>query len=392
MYSGKLGRTNNFRKGASGDDTLFHLRSIIRMASGASTSTDFTKLLQAGLPSVKSDLHVALSKVMDFNDMPREVSDRVSEYYKACLDYNLVGGKLTRARIVCEAVWACRGGDLTENSNELNAALVLGWAVEILQAFFLIEDDVMDNGETRRGRPCWFRVPTIGVANAINDGLLLEQLLYRLIESNEYTKAYSIPACAILRDAAMRTVLGQHLDTSPPDSVTQFTREQWLSVVRFKTAFYTFILPVELGILVSGRTFTGEDLRAVRRVNLMIGELFQAQDDILDCFGDPTVIGKIGRDIEEGKCTWLLYTALAETRTLASDTYQELVDLFSSPRSPTSVQRVKSIYKDIQIESLFESFTTDLNTEINSTIDSISSAELQDLCRWIHATTHKRQK
>lgn len=84
-----------------------------------------------------------------------EISDGL-QHLKEVLEYNVMGGKCNRGLMVIGAMkHLISDRELTKE--EENGALVLGWCVEWVQAFFLVADDIMDNSELRRGKPCWYR-------------------------------------------------------------------------------------------------------------------------------------------------------------------------------------------------------------------------------------------
>jgi farnesyl diphosphate synthase len=96
--------------------------------------------------------------------------------------------------------------------------------------------------------------------------------------------------------------LGQLLDlTSQPldqsMDLDRFSMERLTSIFKYKTAFYSFYLPVALGMILSGVTDKKLYDKA-REILCIMGEYFQIQDDFLDCYGTPEIIGKVGTDIQ----------------------------------------------------------------------------------------------
>ena len=63
------------------------------------------------------------------------------------------------------------------DADRLLQAMTVGWCVELLQAFFLVSDDIMDSSLTQRGQVYWYQKPGIGL-DAINDAILLEACIY----------------------------------------------------------------------------------------------------------------------------------------------------------------------------------------------------------------------
>ena len=89
----------------------------------------------------------------------------------------------------------------------------------------------------------------------------------------------------------------------------RFTEKKYKSIVKYKTAFYSFYLPVAAAIYMAG--IDEEKEHAIAEMILPeMREFFQIQENYLDLFRDPSVTGKIGTDVQDNKCSWLVVQCL----------------------------------------------------------------------------------
>ncbi|XP_034410273.1 farnesyl pyrophosphate synthase isoform X2 [Cyclopterus lumpus] len=276
--------------------------------------------------------------------------------FREVLVYNSPGGKRNRGLSVIASLRDLLPPTrLTQDT--VQRALLVGWCIELLQAFFLVADDIMDGSVTRRGRSCWYKKDGIGL-DAINDSFLLEAAIYRLLRRHCRDQPYYVHLLELFTETSFQTELGQALDlmTSTPGQIdlNRFTMERYKAIVKYKTAFYSFYLPVAAAMYIAGIE-SEEEHNNAKHILLEMGEFFQIQDDYLDCYGDPAVTGKIGTDIQDNKCSWLVVTAL---ETMTPEQRAELKACYGR-HDDASIEKVKALYCTLQMPTLYHKYEED---------------------------------
>jgi geranylgeranyl diphosphate synthase type I len=253
------------------------------------------------------------------------VDPRLTGFVNLLVDFVAGGGKRLRP-VFLWCGWRAAGGAV-----DAEPLLVVGAALELIQACALIHDDVIDRSDSRRGRPSTHRAVAKEHADAglsgdsehfgVSAAVLLGDLA--LAWADDLFTAGAAELGAVQRSSpvwrAMRTEVlsGQLLDLVTTAAVTTDPGTQAadaMRVNRFKTAAYTVERPLHLGAALAGAST--ETIAALRSYGADIGVAFQLRDDLLGVYGDPAVTGKpAGDDLLEGKRTLLLATARAALST-----------------------------------------------------------------------------
>lgn len=229
----------------------------------------------------------------------------------------LAGGKRLRPAF-CHWAFVGAGGSATDP-----AVIDTGAAFELLHAFALVHDDVMDGSATRRGeRTVHVEFDDIhteetwrGEARRFGEGVAI--LIGDLAEVFADRLMTGAPTAAfdVWNELKIELNVGQYLDvlgTARGGTDLATARR----IARYKSGKYTIERPLHVGAALAGRL--DELAGPLSAYGAPLGEAFQLRDDILGTFGDEARTGKpVGDDLREGKPTPLL--AIAVERADADD-------------------------------------------------------------------------
>jgi geranylgeranyl diphosphate synthase, type I len=268
------------------------------------------------------------------------------------------GGKRLRPAF-CHWAFVGAGGD-HDDPRVVDA----GAAFEMLHAFALVHDDVMDGSDIRRGErtahlafadhhasEAWR-----GEARRFGEGAAI--LIGDLAHVYADLLLGEVPAdvARVWRELRLELNVGQYLDLVGTARADR-DRARAHRIARYKSGKYTIERPLHVGAALAGRL---ADLEApLSAYGDPLGEAFQLRDDVLGAFGDPRHTGKpVGQDLREGKPTPLL--AVATER--ATDGATALLGRVGEPGlSDGDVERIQRVLVDTgalaQIEQLIESLT-----------------------------------
>ncbi|KAJ5223341.1 Farnesyl-pyrophosphate synthetase [Penicillium chermesinum] len=317
---------------------------------------------EAVWPSLVQDI---LSHAKKYN-----LPDNAQEWFEKSLNVNTPGGKLNRGLSVPDTGLALLKKPLTDE--QFQHLSILGWLTELLQAFFLVSDDIMDSSITRRGQPCWYRQEGVGLI-AINDAFMLESAIYLILKQRFRSHPAYIDLVELFHETTWQTELGQLCDliTAPEDNVNldNFSLDKYMFIVTYKTAYYSFYLPVALALHYL-QLASEENLKQAHDILIPLGQYFQIQDDYLDNFGDPEVIGKIGTDIQDNKCSWLVNQAIK----LATPEQRAILDASYGRKDKEQEAKVKAVFNELKLDQLYKEYEENVVTDLRAKIAAVDEA------------------
>jgi geranylgeranyl diphosphate synthase type I len=226
-----------------------------------------------------------------------------------------------------------------------------GAAFELMHAFALFHDDVMDDADNRRGLATTHTVFAAkhrrhgwaGDARRFGDGIAILIGDLAFVYSDQLMADANPVAWRVWNELRIELNVGQVLDML---GSVQGVRDvaQAERICRFKTGTYTIERPLHLGAALAAPDRLDELAPSLSAYGLPLGDAFQMRDDVMGAFGDTRTTGKpVGNDLREGKPTPLIARALAA----ANRSQRQVLEQVGDPRlTEVGVAQIQQVIVD----------------------------------------------
>lgn len=305
------------------------------------------------------------------NRWGEEIQDRLLPFIN--------NGKLIRGGLSLLGYQMYSPGDVTP-------ALPLAAAMEFFQSGFLVHDDIMDLDTTRRGNPSiYYQYQQLAARRNITEDARMGQSLgicagdicffwaYDLLSRLEGDALLLRRLYSLASREYTKVGLAQMEDVYFGYLEEEVSREEIFNVYRFKTARYTFSLPLMLGAILGGADES--QVQILAGLGESLGLIFQIKDDELGLFGDEKQTGKpVGSDISEGKKTLIRYYLLES----ASEREKlQLSGLFGNPH--ISTQDIAYVRDLVRKNGILSQIQQDLDLLAAQARDQIKTLRIQEM-------------
>jgi geranylgeranyl diphosphate synthase, type I len=287
----------------------------------------------------------------------------------------MAGGKRLRPAF-CYWGFVAAGGEPEASADASELITRAGAAFELLQAFALFHDDVMDGSSTRRGQRTvhlefaerhlahgW-----TGEARRFGEGVAILVGDLAFVYADQLLADAPRAAVNLWNELRIELNIGQFLDIvgTAANERRQVATER---IARYKSGKYTIERPLHVGAALAAPDRLPEVIHMLSGYGLPLGDAFQFRDDVLGAFGDEATTGKpVGDDLLEGKPTPLL--SMATERATAG----QLKVLEQVGRADLTSEEVNDIQNVIVATGALGQLETTIDKLTTEAIDALSTA------------------
>jgi geranylgeranyl diphosphate synthase type I len=221
----------------------------------------------------------------------------------------VVAGKMARGGIFNLSQKVISNQSNTEDSLKVAAAL------ELIHSGLLIHDDIIDQDQKRRGRnSSWYQfklkaeneesrdAELYGKSLAICTANICYYLANKLINQLKINQQSKSLIAKTINQEIIKVNFAEMLDVDIAARTKDVQLEEILNMYQYKTARYTFSLPLILAAEFHQQNTEIENKLA--KIGESLGLIFQIKDDELGIFEEEKTLGKIAAsDIKEAKKT-----------------------------------------------------------------------------------------